>query len=107
MRSFPLDGAICAEDNPYVFHPLTYWAIAIFCLVAPFLFSDRWWIQSALATIPVFWLIALMAFTSGLGSRRWRRVRRQGSALRKDRTDTIAGERTTLGRVRASGIASK
>jgi len=63
------------EENPYVFHPLAYWAMAIFCLIAPFLFSDRWWIQSALATVPVYWPLALMAFASGLGSLRWRRAK--------------------------------
>jgi hypothetical protein len=63
------------EENPYVFRPLVYWAIAIFCLIAPFLFSDRWRIQSALATIPVYWLLALMAFASGLGSLQWRHAK--------------------------------
>jgi len=63
------------EENPYVFRPLVYWAMAIFCLIAPFLFSDRWWVQSALATIPVYWLLALMAFASGLGSLQWRHAK--------------------------------
>ena len=51
--------------NPYVLHPLAYWATAILCLIAPYLFPDRWWVQ--LATIPVFLPIALMMFAIGWG----------------------------------------
>jgi hypothetical protein len=61
------------EENPYIFHPLTCWAVAILFLIAPFLFSERWWIQ--LTTVPVLWLFALMAFAIGWGSLQWSRAR--------------------------------
>jgi hypothetical protein len=66
------------NENPYVFHPAAFWAMAIFCLIAPLpsLFLGRWWaIHGHAIPIVVCWLIALVAFTAGLGSLRWRHRR--------------------------------
>ena len=59
-----------SNENPYVFHPLTYWALAILCLIAPLLFLGT--TLPAAIPIAVCWLIALAAFAAGLGSLRWR-----------------------------------
>jgi hypothetical protein len=58
-------------SNPYYFHPLTWWGMAICWLIAPFIISERWWIR--LPFIAVFWFHAYLAFRLGIASFKWKR----------------------------------
>jgi len=57
--------------NPYRFHPLAWWAMAVFWLAAPFLISERWWIQLAFGAF--FWMLAYLAIRVGIESLKWKR----------------------------------